>query len=431
MKALGFRTLDGPGPRFLRGMAIAGANVPAYTYTAATNIDLGLAGFDDASIATNDVIYTDGEILPNTTTPPCDISVVHQGRLWLAGLSNPKELAWSQPYVETEAVRFTADFRTLVDDDIIGLASQDEKLLIFSGRSIRELIGDGPPASGDVDTGFRIRRVNTDVGCTGHRTIVPSPLGTFFHSSRGFQLLTRGMSVEYVGAAVEQKLKTQSITPIAGCLVPDQHHVRWLCVDGEGKRWIYVFDYKVQEWIIDLPGATIFTAGTDLFTFGAGAAGSEHCIVDTDGLVYFEDPDQGFDYEDFFSFVIETPWFHLNQCLQGWQRVRRVQLLGRNALVDPPDLVVEARWDYETAWTTLGTATPTELLAVAGAAGREFQVEFRIPDGKQRCEAIQLRVFDQANVDGGSGLGFRLSEICFQAGIKRGPKRLPETARAA
>jgi hypothetical protein len=214
--------------------------------------------------------------------------------------------------------------------------------------------------------------------------------------------------------------------------VPRHNQVRWLSYFDNGEEfesWLVCFDYKVGEWSVDRLDS-LASAAVDIHTFARGSADETFTVATATGEVYDEDPSLAADGGAFYSMKLVTPWIRLATVAQGWQRVRKVSLLGRKPnqpLI--PDLLVEYAQNYDDAWTTLATFTQAELTAANAVQGDRFQVQAWLPGDKQRCESIRLRISDVENEGLGSGYQFRLSSIVLEAGIKRGVAKLVEGAQ--
>ncbi len=118
----------------------------------------------------------------------------------LVGIADDRATIWySAPLVSGEARWFSDVFTIPID----ALASQDGAIVAYSETEIYVVRGDGPPENGGNGTEFSPpQRITSDSGCIEPRSIVTTSAGTFFQSSRGLDLLTRSLSVEWAGAAV-------------------------------------------------------------------------------------------------------------------------------------------------------------------------------------------------------------------------------------
>lgn len=390
--------------------------------------DVGSLGELDADIVNNEVLYTTGGILPNVGTPPAEICHSHGNRLWLAGLEEPRDLWFSQPFVEVEGPRFNSALRLRIPEPIFALGTLDDKLIVGTFTSLYVVSGRGPGASGDIDIGFSVERLASDLGCINHRSMVATPLGLMMHTTRGFMLLDRALQLQDIGAPVQGLFSRESVVNVVqGTLVTGQAHVRWVAnvFDSELEAVVpvaFVFDYRVGEWSFDRLGVNA-TVITDSISFGQH---THHAILHIDGRFAEEDLTGTASSETFYEFTAETPWIRLDT-LQGWQRVRSVTLLGRRPITAqiPGFYNVFVGYDYNDTYSHTYQITRAQVLAMPTDV---FQWKFRL--ARQKCEAIRLMITDAPNEGAGDGIGFRLSSIVFEAGLKRGTMKLRQEQKS-
>ena len=143
--------------------------------------------------------------------PPCFLHVcVHKSRVW--GIAEDGRTLWfSKAFTQGEAVSFSDDFTIYLEDSngqAIGLASMDDKLVIFTKGRVYYLYGEGPNDAGALSDYPSPIRIVSPVGCIESRSLVVTPAGVFFQSLIGIHLLTRGLEVQFVGQAVQDVLAT-------------------------------------------------------------------------------------------------------------------------------------------------------------------------------------------------------------------------------
>lgn len=437
-RALVYRTTVGPGAvmfraqQFYFGAEIFPNELTTPATPPSTQIDFAaVVEESDTSIQNNEVLYTTGGILPNTGTPPAEVCHVHGGRLWLAQLEDQHDVWFSQPFVASEAPRLNGNLKLRFDEPVFSLGTLDDKLIVGTARNLYVVTGNGPPAAGDIDIGFQIERLASDVGCIDHRSMVQTPMGLmFFSAGRGFMLLDRSLQLQEIGAPVRQFLfgnrlvgtLTPALAPIrCGTLVADQTLVRWLAnatISASDYPVWFVYDYRVGEWSIDTTDNTGF--GADSLAFG----GSAYAYLTLDGVVFDEDKAQPGDAGAFISMAMETPWIRLDT-LQGWQRVRSVTVLGRRS-ADPASLTIAIGYDYEDAYTQTVTFTAAQITALPTDV-----LQFKVRFGRQKCEAFRIAIND-GQLDEGDGYdgGLRISSLVFEAGLKRGTMKLKQEQKA-
>lgn len=341
----------------------------------------------DSSIEDNEILYTTGGELDHYAPPPTLALAEHQERIWCVNSEDgslwpsarvqPSEGPWWHPALAVQTSR-TGKKPT-------ALASMDDKLVIFWEDAIGYLYGEGPGRNGSGAQFSPIFPIPSDVGCTDARSVVVTPDGVMFQSSRGIYLLGRGMQVQYVGAPVEG---FNNLTVVAASLVPEKHEVRFRVGSG-GTALVYEYLLK-QWWTEDI---TKSAAWVDSVLYD----GSEHALS-TAADVLRRDSAVTQDDGDSYFMEIVTAWFKLDGLL-GYQRVRRVWLLGK---FTPGVLgtIIQAGYD--------GNATWSNIRAPDDMTGSEEEVRVHVPN--QKCRSIRFRVLGATE----------LTSIRLEVGTKKG-----------
>ena len=378
----------------------------AYDVTdAVKGVGAGTPG-SDAEIPFYEVLYTTGDILDNAGTPPCKYVLRHEDRLWLAGMENPNQLWFSQPFVETETPRFSEALILDIGERVTALASMDEKLIVFSTHNVYQIQGKGPPAVGGVDIGFDISLVTGDTGCNEQRSVVTTPRGVMFLGYKGIYMLTRSMELVYVGAPVQDLVRDFPICTSA-VLLSRKNEVRFTVDDQEDGRILH-YNYFIDQWSVDIlsepAAAAVVSSVLELYLW-ATQAGAFYA----ESIGAFEDPDSAF-----IPLKATTPWIAMDT-KQGWQRIRSVSVLGRSG--GSHGLRVRIAYDYdEDNWAQDETFTAAEVAAL----DRE-QVKVRF--AKQKCQAFRVEVTDTVGTSNTEGLN--LTSLVFEIGLKKGTAKLP------
>lgn len=402
------------------GPTTGGGTTPATALILGANVSVGET---DADIVNNEVLYTTGGILPNTGTPPCELCLSHGNRVWLAGLEDPRELWFSQPFVEQEAPRFNGALKLRLPESVRALGELDDKLIVGSPTSIYIVTGRGCGASGDIDIGFNIEKLASDLGCTNHRSMVNTPIGLMMHTTRGFMLLDRSLQLQDIGAPVQGLFSRHQILNVScGTLIAGQAQVRWLAnlFDSEEETVgpvAFVYDYRVGEWSFDRFGIAA-TVGMDAAAFDQKQL---HSILTFNGRVFDENL-AAVSSESFFPLTMETPWIRLDT-IQGWQRVRSVTILGRKPADHsqiPASYNIAVGYDYQDNYSQLVSFTDTDINAMPGEV-----MQMKVRFARQKCEAFRLLIQDAQGETGGLGIGAHFSSLVFESGLKRGTMKLP------
>jgi hypothetical protein len=353
----------------------------------------------DANLVSGEILYTTAGELDDETIPPCRVGCVHQNRLVVAGLENPYEWRYSKELEAGYVPGFSevqAGTVPPTKGEITALASMDDKLFLFCERGIWCVTGAGPNALGLQNGYSEPQAVSDDVGCqlAYPNSVVGTPLGLMFLSAQGIRLLSRGHSVELVGAPVD----TLATACVAAILLPDQHQVRFYTGSVA-----LVFDYLWQQW-------SEFTNQTALDV----VVWNNAAVVLRDASTVRQDGGTT-DAGTAIAMSLETGWLHLAG-VQGLQRVYRFLFLGSFS-TSGSVLSLEAGYDYEAAWATAVTVDAAAVYSTS------VPVQFRHPLPKQKCSAIRLRLAETS----GTGAGMSWANFSLEVGAKAGALKLPAT----
>jgi hypothetical protein len=295
---------------------------------------------------------------------------------------------------------------------ITSIATIDDKLLVFKNSQIFYIVGQGPTNTGLNNDLSDAILITTDAGCIDPRSVVGSPVGILFKSRKGIYLIDRSLAVVYIGAAVEA-YNSDNIT--SATLSADVNQVRFTLESGV----TLVYDYFVQQW-----GVFTNSHAVDSLIWNGSTM-----LLRADGKVLEETSGVYTDDGQPIHLKLATSWFSFAQ-VQGFQRVRRAELLG--AWKSPHQLKISVCYDFDdtvvqevlvnsTTPTTFGGASPYG----AGSYGGQFQLyQWRIDLARQKCQAVKFIIEDLPSVTG-SGEGLSLSSLAFEVGAKQGLNKVP------
>jgi hypothetical protein len=392
------------------------------TYTDSTP-DSALATIkaDGTVVAAKPLLYAQiianppaGEIV-NQPAPSTALVQLHRNRLWVVDSTQPLNLWYSKLIGPATPVAFSDEQVKTVDPrggSITALATLDDKLLVFKADRIFYILGQGPDNAGNSNDLSDAILITADAGCIDSRSVVLTPMGVMFKSRKGIYLIDRSMAVQYIGAPVEA-FNADTIT--SAVLVTKTNQVRFTLSSGS----TLVFDYFVQQW-----GTFTNSDAVDSLIWQ-----DDTLLLRANGTVLQETAGVYRDDGQPISLKLETAWFSFAQ-VQGFQRVRRAELLG--AWKSPHQLKISVCYDFNdtvvqevivnpTSPTTFGGASPYG----AGSYGGEFQLyQWRIDLARQKCQAVKFIVESMPSVTG-SGEGVSLSSLAFEVGAKQGLNKVP------
>lgn len=377
--------------------------------------------FSDDEIATKPELYTQFLSLDspyqvdNQPAPPTGLVQLHRNRLWVVDSTNPLNVWYSKDIGPATPVAFNDSFVKTVDPrggPITALATIDDKLLVFKNNQIFFIVGQGPLNTGVNNDLSDSILITTDAGCVDPRSIVGSPVGIMFKSRKGIYMIDRSLAVQYIGAAVEA-YNDEDIT--SAVLASKRNQVRFTLSSGV----TLVYDYFVQQWGVFTNSHAVDSLvwNGDIMLLRANGK----VLRETEG-VYTDDGQP-------IRLRIATSWFSFAN-MQGFQRVRRAQLLG--AWKSPHNLNISVCTDFDdtviqqivvspTPPTFYGGGTPYG----AGSYGGTFNLyQWRVDLARQKCQAVKFIIEDVPSVTG-DGEGVSLSSLAFEVGAKQGLNKVP------
>jgi hypothetical protein len=375
----------------------------------------------DTSAASNELIYTTGNVLANIAPPATSIIVTYNNRVFLAGLSDKLELWYSQTTVNntnenTIPPQFSAELTIGVDPiggDITALGLLNQSLIIFKSGKIFALQGTGPDSTGNNNDYGDPALITSDVGCVNENSVVIMPQGIMFQSIKGIYLLDQSLNVSYIGAPVEAY---NEFTITSSLCDPIANQAIFTTVEGTA----LVYDYFFKQW----------STWTNHYAKDSVVYGNRFTYVKPDGHVYMQNTDIFTDG----SVPVYLSWTLPNLAfagLQGYQRVFRCFILGTYKSVHT--LNVQVAYDYNSVYTQNVVVTPSTTVTTWGSDstwgnstpwGGEYEIyEFRIDFNIQKCTAIRLLVSD--NQTSNYSEGYSISSVVFEVGALPGGNRLP------
>jgi hypothetical protein len=371
----------------------------------------------DTALQGNAQLYTTGDVLENIAPPSIGPMAVHRSRVFGLDSTNPLQVWFSKQVAAGAPAEFSDVLFLNVDPrggPVTALASLDDKLVVFKASRAFFVTGQGPDATGaQSDFGDAVE-IPGGVGCVDPRSVVATPAGLMFRSSRGFHLLGRDLSVSYVGADVEAYNGNRVTSAQA---IPTTTQVRFTLDSGVA----LVFDTLVGQWAVFTNHAAVDSAvWLDSFVY-----------LRSDGTALQESATAFSDAGSHIRLRVVTSWLSFAS-LQGFQRVYRAMILGE--YVSAHSLLVQAAYDFNPAFVQADTITPSAPGAYGDDSpygsgtpyGGEFPLyEWRVDFARQKCTAVQLSLEDVQS--GSPSEGFSLSAITLLAGIKGGQNRVPAT----
>lgn len=374
----------------------------------------------DSAVTGNELIYTTGGVLENLPPPPSAIIAAHKNRIWLAGLEDPNQLAYSRAYTPGESMSFNDGQRLQVDPaggEITALASLDDKLIVFKQDRIFALVGDGPTDTGQQNDYTSPQLITSDVGCNNPESIIFTPKGLMFKSDKGIRLLDRTLGVLPNGQEMDDY---SSLTITSAILLGDQDQVRFTTLEGTA----LIYNYNFDQW-------STYTNYESLSACRTNTDTNNYFHLDPDGRV-LQDNSGYLDDGARIKMAIETSWLAFAG-LQGYQRVYRFAALGD--FISDHYTVVKLAYDYERSYNETIYFNVDEGLDLTyygddatygdskvygrGTTGEASGVyQFSCKPRQQKCEAMKLRIEDIDTKTAAGGGSFNFVALSFEVGTK-------------
>jgi hypothetical protein len=371
-------------------------------------------GMSDTTLISNEILYTTGGVLDNDQAPNSSVIVNWKNRLWLAGLENNQELAFSKELTEGAPTEFSDFLRIKVNDSsgpITALAVLDDKLIIFKSDRMYSLAGDGPNNTGAQNDFGSPDLIAADIGCVDFNSIAVVPTGLIFKSKKGIYILDRGLVPGYIGYAVGGY---NDLTINSTTLVPNSSQVRFLT----NSTIALVYDYIVDRWsVFDNHG------GKDSLILN-----NNYIYLRNDGDIFVEAISSYLDNNEAISLQVDTGWLNFAG-VQGFQRVYK--MLGLGEFKSKHKLAIECAYNFVNVFqhkkiidsdsfvnsTTYGTGTYGSESYYGGSAHLNTY-QFRLDMKVQKTQSIRIVIKELQNDVYGEGLS--LSSLSFEVGAKRG-----------
>lgn len=358
----------------------------------------------------NTQMYTNGFELDNFPAPPCRAMVVHSGRLFSIA-SDSNEVAYTKPFNRERGAEYALGQTIPLPDKGTALASLNDRLAIFTHRSILIVGGDGPDVTGSPPDAFsRPVLVSPDYGCVEYCAVGRTPLGVIFRGQQGFYLLDMGFDVKYIGAAVEDITSRWTATR---SIVHDQKSACCRITGFNGERSEELcFWYDTSRWSLNILSSDVVDSvalGDNLLvgvTDETVAVASRYRLGSRGGAVEYQDFDE--DYAQ----VLETGWLSFQQS-GVFKRLWRVYALVRGAGVNAT-VRIQVWKDWE---DRVSSDREFDLIA-QDTEPRNLRIHLK----HQKLKAVKVRVTVTS-----SGAGVEVMKLGFELGMRvGGPKEIRE-----
>lgn len=351
--------------------------------------------------------------LPSETPPAMGAVTRWQNRVWGVSAEEPNRIWYSQEILPEQGgeqysvPEFSGVLTYRIDGvgKVVAMREMDSALIIFTRDGVYALNGNPADATGQGST-LQLQTLQRGTGCVEPRSVASAPDGIYFQSRRGFYKLTRTNELQYVGADVEDELRTAGNVR-AVTVHEDSHQCRILCGGSPyGDPQVLVYDWLMELWAVwPLPNAgstDALSSPVDALIWRGHVGEHAHVVLQTAGVLVQKSSADASRYADEGSgdpvvaipVDIRTGWVHLAG-LAGFKRVRKIGIhLDKPAAAG---FTVAVEYDLDGSQTD-GSNLQTELVSSTS----DGYVEVRT--AMQKCRAIRIRVHEYTTDPTGSQL---------------------------
>jgi hypothetical protein len=255
--------------------------------------------------------------------------------------------------------------------------------------------GDGPSADGNG--GYPpLQTVAKDIGAIVAGSVVTSNDGIYFLSTKGLWRINRGMTVEFIGAGIDD----DASSIVCGEKLSDAEQV-WFFSSTKAMIW----DNYHKLWTTAPTGLTGIVAAKVIDgVLHVSAGGYDYTLTSAttdDGTAI--------------TVKAKTGWISLAG-LKNFERIRRIMFLCDQE--SSTTMTVKLRYNFVDTVAETFTVTSTDLVDSGG------NVQWLMRPKIQKCECFQLE-FETSS----SGGTLELSSIALEYGVKSGLFRLPASKK--
>jgi hypothetical protein len=393
-------------------------------------------------------LYTTGGVLDNVAPPGCKSMCVHQNRLVVGGADDATVVWFTKELSPTDSPGFNDALTLTIEAGgaVTGLASMNSSLFVFKENDIYVVAGTMPDATGQSSSLSEPTRLPHGIGCVEPKSVLSTPIGVFFQSFRGVELLTPDLQINFIGDKIRQRVQVYpEILSISHNHQSEEVYI--VCATQKVTRTddniaaiVLVYSYMSNSWyewtLQDLAdGAYSNIAMTVIGSRPWVAIG--HTGASANGGYIYE---QGNSYVDglannasaynyaYPSVQWQTAPFALNQ-VQGFQRVKRIRLLATR-IYGTTLAPVGIRLETDGAGNQqLVSFTESQLTSIFALQGGLLQLETHVAQQKGQLLSMAAQTTAPSVVDT-TAVGYRFSNLALVVGLKSGlNKRITEEAK--
>ncbi len=388
------------------------------------------------------VVYTtDGVDLESAFPPGCRFGANARDRLFLVGEYRGDRVRYSDP---TGVGDLTGDIFAPEFNDALTLQSPNgerftgctetgDRIILFTSTKVYALAGLGPAPSGANNDFSGLTELSDQYGCLHERSIVRTPLGTFFQSGQGLCLLQDDLGIQLITDVDTYFNQDRKVIDA----VHDEKRKQVMFLIGDNTNatkditsLIVVLNYVDNAWYT-------WSQGGEAMCLHDG----EPYVLDFTGriLKYSGDEGTGFDDTNFVTKTVGTPWLRMDETNSGWGKLRSIFVTGKGDHDEEPSVTLSIYYDNEDTAAETHTLTPANAIL---AATDKF--EWRIRPARGNCTSLRVELADVAPSAGAFSSGFssgfdildatyaplELRSIDFELGRKGGTRKVRQEIKS-
>ena len=343
----------------------------------------------DSGLNFADALTYDGGELEDQELSHVTHMTTWQGRLVALTADYNTKVYYSKPQEAFRGARFAAgleiDFPQ-ASGGLTAVAGMDYSLYGFTKNEIFTVSGQPAGATGEGGSLGSPEIRFRGIGCVNPKSVVLTPKGLTFQSSKGIYLILRNQELTFIG---EGPFESRTAT-IVGAFV-DEARSELHYTLSTGVEWVY--DWQSNIW-------TSFTLpGTPL---AASLQGSTPQFVTTANVYELDSSST-----EVIPITMTTDWVSLTG-VQGFQRVRNIELLLEYVASHTLQVDVYTDYDETTAVQTSSFVSSTDITPTP-SAGKAYQLRVHVQN--QKCEAIKVKLSSAV-------AGWKVSGITLEIGAK-------------
>jgi len=371
----------------------------------------------NVDFSTAEDIYTFGDELDNSVAPSCVSLIQHRDRLFAIDLET-NSLCYTKPFRPGRGIEWSRFQNKALPQRGMALGSLEGSLIVLTDKSILVLDGPGPSATGVPPDAFaRFAVLSQDQGCSELCAAWRCPRGLVFRSHQGLWLITPQMGIVYIGAAVEEVVKSidyfidGAVDERLGCL-------RLLGYTG-GDYKALVYWYDSDRWSVDSYFLT--PAGTQ---YSSTVLQGEYYMASSVGVrkrndsVWQDGTEVVASGDSVYRAVFQTGWIRFDSAA-SFKRLWRVLLTLRTQLAK------EDQWGIRVTVDTDDKSSTFDFYPEDFTTTGFFNGTLRAHLKYQKGQRFRITVSElQGEALAAYNAGYSFSSLGFELGMKRGAAKL-------